>query len=75
MGPILNDYGVMGFFHSRTRPHVNRVYGLLFALQALLLPQLTRPVNYRQSRFQRSAVHNRAAAYVTAGVGIFENRL
>jgi hypothetical protein len=38
MGPILNGYRVMGIFHSRTRPHANRAYGLLFALQALLLP-------------------------------------
>jgi hypothetical protein len=27
MGPILNGYGVMGIFHSRTRRHVNRAYG------------------------------------------------
>jgi hypothetical protein len=38
MGLILNGYGVMGIFHSCTRPHVNRAYGLLFALQALFLP-------------------------------------
>jgi hypothetical protein len=38
MGPILNGYGIMGIFYSRTRPYVNRAYGLLFALQALLLP-------------------------------------
>jgi len=41
MGLILNGYGVMGIFNTRTRPHVNRAYGTswrLFALQALLLP-------------------------------------
>ena len=28
MFPILDGYGVMGFFNSRTRPCVNRVYQL-----------------------------------------------
>ena len=32
MGPILNGYGVMGIFISRTRPHVNRV-----CVEALIL--------------------------------------
>ena len=26
MGPILNGYGVMGIFNSRTRPRVNRAF-------------------------------------------------
>jgi hypothetical protein len=74
MGPILNGYWDLGIFNSRTRPHVNRAYSLLFALQALLLPADS-PTQYRQSSFQGSAVQNRAAACVAAGVGIFENRL
>ena len=49
MWPILDGYGVMGIFNSRTRPRVNQVTepaggwctqlgGLSFALQALFLP-------------------------------------
>jgi hypothetical protein len=49
MRPILDGYGIMGIFNSRTRPRVNRSYepaggwraefgGLSFALQALFLP-------------------------------------
>jgi len=26
MGQILNGYGVMGIFNSRTRPHVKRAF-------------------------------------------------
>jgi len=62
------------FFNSRTRPRVNRVSwnqlaGDVLSLVAYLLRcqlyfcQLTR------------AVHNRAAASVVAGGGIFENQL
>ena len=74
MCPILDGYGVMGIFNSRTRPRVNRVScnqlaGDVLDLVAYLLlcqhyfRQLTR------------AVHNRAAACVAAGGGIFENQL
>ena len=34
MSPILNGYGVMGIFNSRTRPHVNRAYGTSWRLVA-----------------------------------------
>ena len=56
MCPILDGYGVMGIFNSRTRPRVNRSYGpaggwrtqvggLSFAMQALFFPpdSLTQP--------------------------------
>jgi len=58
MGPILNGYGVMGIFNSRTRPHVNRAYGTSWRLVAYCLHckhyfcQLTRPPSYRQSSFR-----------------------
>ena len=62
------------FFNSRTRPRVNRfsrnqLAGYVLSLVAYLL---------RCQRYFRQltrAVHNRAAASVAAGGGIFENRL
>ena len=64
----LRSYGQ--FFNSRTRPRVNRVLGKQLAGDVLSL------VAYRLRKLQREtrAVHNRAAACVTAGGGIFENR-
>ena len=62
------------FFNSRTRPRVNRVSrnhlaGDVLSMVAYLL---------RCQRYFRQltrAVHNRAAASVAAGGGIFENQL
>ena len=58
----LRKYG--HFFNSRTRPRVSRV----------LRNQLAA---YRLRKLQRAtrAVHDRAAACVAAGGGIFENQL
>jgi hypothetical protein len=74
MCPILDGCGVMGIFNSRTRPRVNRVSqnqlaGGVFNLAAYLL----RCQHY--FRHLTRAVHNRAAACVEAGGGIFENQL
>ena len=71
MCPILDGYGVMGIFNSRTRPRVNRVSRNLLAGDVLNL------VAYRLRQLQRAtrAVHNRAAACVAVGGGIFENQL
>ena len=59
------------FFNSRTRPRVNRVLRNQLAGDVLSL------VAYRLRKLQRAtrAVHNRAAACVEAGGGIFENQL
>ena len=72
MCPILGGYGVMGIFNSRTRPRVNRVLRNQLAGDVLNLV-----VAYRLRKLQRAtrAVHNRAAACVPAGGGIFENQL
>ena len=65
----LRSYG--HFFNSRTRPRVNRVLWNQLAGDVLSL------VAYRLPKLQRAtrAVHNRAAACVAAGGGIFENQL
>ena len=59
------------FFNSRTRPRVNCV------LRNRLLGNVLILVAYRLRQLQRAtrAVHNRAAACVVAGGGIFENQL
>jgi len=59
------------FFNSRTRPRVNRVLRNQLAGDVLSL------VYYRLRKLRRatSAVHNRAAACVATGGGIFENQL
>ena len=64
---ILDGYGVMGIYNSRTRPRVNRV----------LRNQLAGDVAYRLRKLQRAtrAVHNQEASCVAAGGGIFENQL
>ena len=71
MCPILDGYGVMGIFYSRTRPRVNRVLQNQPAGDVLSL------VAYRLRKLRRAtcAVHNRAAACFAAGIGIFENQL
>ena len=43
MGPILNGYGVMVIFYFRTRPHVNRAYGIATITFA---SWLTHPVQF-----------------------------
>ena len=65
----LRSYG--HFFNSRTRPRVNPVLRNQLAGDVLSL------VAYRLRKLQRAtrAVHNRAAACVAAGGGIFENLL
>jgi len=59
------------FFNSRTHPSVNRVIWNQLAGDVLNL------VTYHLQKLQRAtrAVHNRAAACVAAGGGIFENQL
>jgi len=59
------------FFNSRTRPRVNHVLRNQLACDVINL------VAYRLRKLQRAtrAVHNRAAACVAAGGGIFENQL
>jgi len=72
MCPILDGYGDMGiFFNSRTRPRVNRV------LRNQLVGDVLSLVAYRLRKLRRAtrAFHNRAAACVAAGDGIFENQL
>ena len=71
MCPILDGYGVMGIFNSRTRPRVNRV------LRNQLVGDVLNLVVFRLRNLQRAtrAVHNRAAACVAAGGCIFENQL
>ena len=74
MCPILYGYGVMGIFNSRTRPRVNSVSRNQLAGDVLnLVAYLLRCQRYfcQQTR----AVHNRAAASVAVGCGIFENQL
>ena len=68
---ILDGYGVMGIYNSRTRPRVNRV------LRNQLAGDVLNLVAYRLRKLQRAtgAVHNRAAACVAAGGAIFENQL
>jgi len=59
------------FLNSRTRPRVNRVSRNQLAGDVLNL------VAYRLRKLQRAtrAVHNRAAACVAVGGGIFDNQL
>ena len=74
MCPILDGYGVMGIFNSRTRPRVNRVSRNQLAGDVLnLVAYLLRCQHYLRQLTR--AVHNRAAACVAAGSGIFENQL
>jgi len=68
---ILDGYGVMGIYNSRTRPRVNRV------LRNQLAGDVLNLVAYRLRKLQRAtrAVHNQEASCVAAGGGIFENQL
>ena len=62
------------FFNFRTRPRVNRVSQNQLAGDVLnLVADLLRCQQY--FRHLTRAVHNRAAACVAAGRGIFENQL
>ena len=69
MCPNLDGYGVM--VNSRTRPSMNRV------LRNQPAGDVLNFVAYRLRKLQLAtrAVHNRAAACVAAGGGIFENQL
>ena len=70
----MDGYGVMGIYYSRTSPRVNRVLRNQLAGDVLnLVAYLLRCQNY--FRHLTRAVHNRAAASVAAGGGIFENQL
>jgi hypothetical protein len=74
MCPILDGYGVMSIFNSRTRPRVNRVSRNQLAGDVLnLVAYLLCCQHY--FRHLTRAVHNRAAACVAAGGGFFENQL
>ena len=74
MCPILDGYGVMGIFNSRTCPCVNRVSWNQLAGDVLnLVAYLLRCQHY--FRHLTRAVHNRVAACVVASGGIFENQL
>ena len=65
----MSDFG-WAFFNSRTRPHVNRVLRNQPAGDVLNL------VAYHLWKLQRATgtFHNRAAACVAAGGGIFKNQ-
>ena len=64
----------MGTFNFRTRPRVNHVSWNQLAGDVLsLVDYLLRCQHY--IRQLTRAVHNRAAASVAAGGGIFENQL
>ena len=74
----LSDFGRLRsyghFFNSRTRPRVNRVSRNQLAGDVLsFVAYLLRCQRY--FRQLTRAVHNRAAASVAAGGGIFENQL
>ena len=74
MCPILDCYGDMGIFNSRTPPRVNSVSRNQLAGDVLnLVAYLLRCQHYLRQLTR--AVHNRAAACVAASGGIFENQL
>jgi hypothetical protein len=68
---ILDGYGVMGIFNSRTRPRVNRVLRNQLAGDVLNLVAYRLCCKHYFCHLTR-AVHNRAAASVAAGGGIFK---
>ena len=72
--PILDRFGFMGTFNSRTRPRVNRVLRNQLASDVLNLVAYRVRCKHYFSHLTR-AVHNRAAACVAADGGIFENQL
>ena len=70
MCPILDGYGVITVFNSRTRPRVNRLTepaGGVINSASL--------VASGSACSSGRAVYNRAAACVAAGGGIYENQL
>jgi hypothetical protein len=70
---ILDGYGVVGIFNYHTRPRVNRVSRNQLAGDVLnLVAYLLRCQHYLRQLTR--TVHNRAAACVAAGGGIFENQ-
>ena len=74
MCPILDGYAVMCIFNSRTRPHVNRVLCKQLAADVVNLVAYRLRCKHYFCHLT-PAVHNRAAACVAAGGGIFENKL
>ena len=74
MCPILDGYGVMTVFNSRTRPHVNSVYSWRGHVISTLGCNVGK-VGVGWYLPGVRAVHNRAAACVAAGGDIFENQL
>ena len=74
MCPILDGYGVMGIFNSRIRRRVNRVLRNQLAGDVLNLVAYRLRCKHYSYHLAR-AVHNRVAACVAAGGGIFENQL
>jgi hypothetical protein len=74
MCPILDGYGLMGTFNSRTRPRVNRFVRNQLAGDVLILVAYRLRSKHYFWHLTR-AVQNRAAASVAAGGGIFENQL
>ena len=73
MCPILNGYGVMGIFNSRTRLRVNRV--LRNQLSGDVLNLVVYHLRCKHYFCHLTlAVHSRAAACVAAGGGIFKNQ-
>ena len=74
MCPILDGYGVMGVFKF---PYTPLCEPRLSAGRSLFLASCRhgRSVIKTLGRGKAGAVHNRAAAYVVAGGGIFENHL
>ena len=74
MCPILDSYGVMGTFNSRTRLRVNRVSRNQLAGDVLNLAAYLLRCQHNFRHLTR-AVRNRAAACVAAGGGLFENQL
>ena len=67
----LRNYG--RFFNSRTRPRVNRVKQLVCHVLTMDAADVIR--NSEKLLRATRAVHNRTAACVAAGGGIFENQL
>ena len=71
---ILDGYGVMGIFNSRIRRRVNRVLRNQLAGDVLNLVAYRLRCKHYFCHLTR-AVHNRTAACIAAGGGIFENHL
>jgi len=74
MCPILDSYGVMGIFNSCTCPRVNLILRNRLAGDVLNLVAYRLRCKHYFCHLTRT-VHNRVAACVAAGGGIFENQL